>query len=159
MISLKKNQTKRLPEISTASLPDIVFILLFFFMTVATIKNQASLIQPQLPNANESERYDSTSDVIDIKVGFSSEITRNTNKEDILIQIGERLVPLNEVCHYALQELAQISEHLQDGVTVAIKADSNVDMGTVAQIKSQLKEVNLLQLSYTTLEGNVVLQE
>ena len=72
MIKFNKMSSSRgLPAISTASLPDIVFILLFFFMTVTVMKNQNLMVENMLPRATETEKLDKQDRII--------ERTKNSN--------------------------------------------------------------------------------
>ena len=150
----KKNNHPNLPTISTASLPDIVFILLFFFMTVTTIKNQDLLVKNQLPLANESEELNKTDRIIEIFVGHSKEEAVKRNKS-ALIQIDDRIVNIEDLGVEAIIALSSIPEHLRNKAIVSIKADHRVNMGVIMDIKKQLKKVNLLKINYTTVEGNI----
>ena len=155
MSPIKRSNPARLPAVSTASLPDIVFILLFFFMTVTTIKNQNLLVENQLPMASEVDKLDKTDRIIEIFVG---PISSNSNKGDnapVKIQIEDRLVAINEVGYYSLKALGAITEHLQRSAMVSIKADHKVKMGVIANRKNELQKVNLFKINYTTVEGNV----
>ena len=155
MLELRKKKQAQLPAISTASLPDIVFILLFFFMTVTTIKNQELLVENSLPFANETEELNKTDRIIEIFVG-PSKLERSSSGEAIVqIQIDDRLVDINEIGHQAIIALNRIPEHLRKVAIVAIKADSKVKMGVITDIKEQLRNVNLLKINYTTVEGDV----
>ena len=56
MSRFKKKKGKRIGAISTASLPDIVFMLLFFFM-VATVLREVDLkLTNELPKATEIKK-------------------------------------------------------------------------------------------------------
>ncbi len=52
----KKKGAGDVPAVNTASLPDIVFMLLFFFMTVTVMKDSTVKVENQLPNANEIKK-------------------------------------------------------------------------------------------------------
>jgi len=145
-----------LPAISTASLPDIVFILLFFFMTVTVIKNQNLMVENRLPKASETTLLDKADRVIEIFVGKpkSSQAVSLGNKPRI--QMDNTFVHMDEVGDYALQALSLMPEHLRGVATVAIKADAGVKMGVIEDLKKRLRDVNLLKINYTTNEGNVL---
>ena len=49
MSKFKKKKSGDLPAISTASLPDIVFMLLFFFMVVTVLRDSNLLVMQRLP--------------------------------------------------------------------------------------------------------------
>ena len=58
MSKFKKKKDGGLPAISTASLPDIVFMLLFFFMVATVMRENSLKIQNALPVANQVEKLD-----------------------------------------------------------------------------------------------------
>ena len=53
MSKFRKKGGKDLPPISTASLHDIVFMLLFFFMVSTTMREVTYKVQIRLPEATE----------------------------------------------------------------------------------------------------------
>ena len=53
MAVMKKKGNKGLPPISTASLPDVIFMILFFFMVSTTMRDQELLVRYKLPEATE----------------------------------------------------------------------------------------------------------
>ncbi len=155
MTHFKKNSPANLPSISTASLPDIVFILLFFFMTVTTIKDKSLLVENKLPYANETEKLTKTNYIIEVFVGHSKQEYGSNIQALVQIQIDDRLVEIEEVGHQAIMALHTMPEHLCKMAIVSIKADHKVKMGVITDIKKQLRKVNLLKINYTTIEGDV----
>lgn len=148
--------SKSLPPVSTASLPDIVFILLFFFMTVTVMKNQNLLVENTLPTAIETEKLDKKDRVIEIYVGKPTNDSNANLGDEPRIQMDNRFITVDEVGDYALQALSSMPEHLKNVATVSIKADVGVKMGIIEDLKSQLRMVNLLKINYTTYEGAVI---
>ena len=69
MSKFNKKKSGELPPVSTASLPDIVFMLLFFFMTVTVMKDSSLKIENTLPNANEIKKLDKKDRVIYVYAG------------------------------------------------------------------------------------------
>lgn len=144
-----------LPAISTASLPDIVFMLLFFFMTVTTIKSEELLVENKLPQATETEKLNKRDRVIEIYVGKSKNSKGESSTDSFQIQMESNIVNLDEVPHVALKQLVQMPENLQNAAIVSLKADKTVTMGVINDLKEKLREVNLLKINYTVIEGDV----
>ncbi|MEP0305382.1 MAG: biopolymer transporter ExbD, partial [Maribacter dokdonensis] len=138
-----------------ASLPDIVFILLFFFMTVTVMKNQNLLVENTLPTATETEKLDKKDRVIEIYVGKPTSEAKTNLGDEPRIQMDNKFITVDEVGDYALQALSSMPQHLRSVATVSIKADVGVKMGIIEDLKSQLRMVNLLKINYTTYEGAV----
>ena len=150
-----KSVNRNLPAISTASLPDIVFILLFFFMTVTTIKNQNLMVENTLPKATETEKMDKQDRIIEIFVGKANSTHNAVMGNEARIQMDNRFVAIKDIGDYALQTLSRMPEHLRKVATVSIKADVGVKMGIIEDLKKELRSVNLLKINYTTYEGNI----
>lgn len=144
----------RLPAISTASLPDIVFMLLFFFMTVTTIKNNTLLVDNNLPNAKEVKKLEKKDRIIEIFVGKPSRELAEVLGSEPKIQLDNKLANVNDVAPYVLSELSKKPDAIRNLVTVSLKVDKDVKVGIVSDIKEELRKVNLLKVNYTTYEGN-----
>ena len=69
MSKFSKKKDGELPAVSTASLPDIVFMLLFFFMTVTVMKDSSLKVDNILPNANEIKKLEKKDRIIYIYAG------------------------------------------------------------------------------------------
>ncbi|HDZ06814.1 hypothetical protein LCGC14_0243460 [marine sediment metagenome] len=152
----KASSTRSLPPISTASLPDIVFILLFFFMTVTVMKNQNLMVENTLPKATEIEKLENQDRIIEIYVGKPVGNSETSLGNEPRIQMDNRLVTVDEVGDYALQALSSMPEHLRNVATVSIKADVGVKMGIIEDLKNKLRVVNLLKINYTTSDGDAL---
>ena len=155
MASFKTNRGSKLPAISTASLPDIVFILLFFFMTVVTINDQPVMVQNTLPNATESEKLTKKDNTIEVFIGTPKGAQVALLGKAPRIQLGKTFVAMDQVASSALEELYSMPEHLRNSAVVSIKADTGIKMGIILDLKEQLRSVNLLKINYTTTQGDV----
>lgn len=146
-----------LPVVSTASLPDIVFMLLFFFMTVTTIKDNTLLVDNRLPNADQVKKLEKRDRIIEIFVGKPSPELAQVLGSEPKIQLDNRLATINEVAPYVLSELAKKPDAIRNLVTVSLKVDKEVNVGVVSDIKEELRRVNLLKVNYTTYQGDAFL--
>ena len=152
MNRLKKSD-RRLPTISTASLPDIVFILLFFFMTVTVMKDTNIMVANSLPNASEAEKLEFKDGIITLYVGQPVPAYEPVAGLEPQIQLGNRYGRLDEVKSYVLRALTNMPEHIRSRAVVTLKVDKSVGMGIISDIKATLREVNLLKINYATIEG------
>ncbi|WP_457617316.1 ExbD/TolR family protein [Lutibacter sp.] len=145
-----KKKKKGLPAISTASLPDIVFMLLFFFMVSTTMRETDLLIKkPVLPTATEVKKLEHKSLVSTIYVGKS-------NNEKILgdkIQVNDKIIDVKDVPSFILSERALRKEEEVKYMTTSIKADKEANVGTILDIKEQLRDINALKISFSTTKG------
>ena len=156
MSKFKKKKSGGTPGISTASLPDIVFMLLFFFMTATTMKDSDLKIENKLPKANQTAKLHKKQYVMYIYAGKPSERYRNTLGASDRVQMADKIAPVSEVRNFVINERASRNSEDEKYLTASLKIDKNVKMGLVQDIKQELRKVDQLKVNYTTSQGNPV---
>jgi len=154
MSKFKKKKDGELPAVSTASLPDIVFMLLFFFMTVTVMKDSSLKVENQLPNANEIKKLEKKDRVIYVFVGKPTKEYEKTFGNESKIQLNDKFSDVSEIGSYILSERAKKPQELQNVLTTALKVDRGANMGLISDIKQELRKVNALKVNYTTNDGD-----
>ena len=154
MAKFKKNKSGDLPAISTASLPDIVFMLLFFFMVATVMRDSTLMVQNTLPAADQVQKLDKKDRVIYIYAGKPSSRYIDTYGTSAKIQLNDKFGTVVEVGAFVLAERAAKRQELQNVLTTALKVDSDTKMGIISDIKQELRKVNALKLNYTTRVGD-----
>ncbi|GGZ74624.1 ExbD/TolR family protein [Algibacter mikhailovii] len=154
MSKFKKKKGGEMPAVNTASLPDIVFMLLFFFM-VATVMRQNTLkIDNNLPFADQVEKLDKKDLVMYIYAGKPSANYKQFGNE-ARIQLNDDFAGVRDVAAFIAAERASKREELIPFLTTALKVDSDANMGLIGDIKQELRKVNALKINYTTKKGSV----
>ena len=154
MAKFNKKKDGDVPAVSTASLPDIVFMLLFFFMTVTTMKDRTLLVQNTLPNATEVKKLEKKDRVLYIYVGKPTREYQKVFGTEPKIQLNDKFADVSEVGDFILMERAKKPQELQNVLTTALKVDKEANMGLISDIKQELRKVNALKVNYTTYEGD-----
>ncbi|MCM4162635.1 MULTISPECIES: biopolymer transporter ExbD [unclassified Arenibacter] len=154
MSKFNKKKDAALPAVNTASLPDIVFMLLFFFMTVTVMKDSTLKVENLLPNATEIKKLEKKDRVIYIYVGKPTREYEKTYGTESKIQLNDKFADASEVGDYILMERAKKPQELQNVLTTALKVDKEANMGIISDIKQELRKVNALKVNYTTYEGD-----
>ncbi|MBQ4913954.1 biopolymer transporter ExbD [Maribacter sp. MMG018] len=154
MSKFAKKKDGEVPAVSTASLPDIVFMLLFFFMTVTVMKDSSLKVENVLPNASEIKKLEKKDRVIYIYVGKPTKEYQKVFGTEPKIQLNDKFANPSEVGDYVLMERAKKPQELQNVLTTALKVDKNAKMGLISDIKEELRKVNALKVNYTTYEGD-----
>ena len=106
MAKFNKKKSGELPAISTASLPDIVFMLLFFFMVATVMRDSTLMVKNQLPAADQVQKLDKKDRVMYIYAGEPS--SRYTDKygSQPRIQLNDKFASVGEVAAFVLAERA-----------------------------------------------------
>lgn len=153
MSKFKKKGGGEIPAVNTASLPDIVFMLLFFFMVVTVLRENNLLVKNTLPKGDQVEKLKKDRSVF-IYAGKPSDRYQDKYGKEGKIQIGDKYTDISNL-RFALTELrAKLRPELQDKVMVALKVDEDTNTGLVTDIKQELRELNMLKLIYITAPGN-----
>ena len=137
-----KKKKRTTPEVSTASLPDIIFMLLFFFMTVTVLKTASAKMTIELPATQNSTKINHEASEFNIYV--SSPLDSDKTK----IQINEYLVNMSQLDEI----LKNISQPLLDfeklKVPIYLRIDKEVKMDIVYDIKLLLRKHGLRKINY-----------
>jgi biopolymer transport protein ExbD len=155
MSKFKKGGKKVTPGISTASLPDIVFILLFFFMVTTTMREVTLLVDNRKPYATEIEKLERKSLVSYIYVGAPKAFLQGQFGSEPRMQLNDSYAKLNEISQWAIAEREAINEAERTLLTVSIKADKEVKMGLITDIKQELRKAQMLKINYSTRKGEI----
>ena len=128
-----KRKTKLKSEIPTASMPDIIFMLLIFFM-VTTVLREYSGLPISLPKAKRIEKLKSKRHTSHIWVS-----------KDGLISIEDKLYASDGIRHVMYEKRVTDSQ-----LVISLKADERAKMGLVSSIHTELRKADALKLNYST---------
>ena len=132
------------PTISTASLPDIVFILLFFFMVVAVMRNHQVLLQIRIPEATELQKLEHRSLVNHVYIG--TPLKKKIHGNAPRIQINDAFVKSSE-----LEQAIRLTSKRDLRMTTSLKVDKAVTMGIVTDVKAALRKAERLKVNYAAM--------
>ncbi len=146
MSRFRKSGRREVPSLNTASLPDLIFTLLFFFMIVSNIKEPKSKLHFEIPNATEIERLKKNNLVTFIFIGESDESINGKSQEEI--QVNNQVLKLSEIKNYLLKEKERLPEEFRNQMLVVLKIDKNAKMKKVFDLKEILKETDISVVNY-----------
>lgn len=154
MSKFVKKKSGDLPAISTASLPDIVFMLLFFFMVATVMRDSTLMVSNVLPTADQIQKLDKKDRIMYIYAGKPSTRYRETYGTQARIQLNDKFADVEDVGPFVLAERASKRQELQNVLTTALKVDGETKMGLITDIKQELRKVSALKINYTTRVGS-----
>ena len=156
MSKFKKKKGGDLPAVNTASLPDIVFMLLFFFMVATVMRENTLMIENKLPAADQVEKLDKKDLIMYIYAGKPSKNYEAKFGTESRIQLNDKFAEVSDSAAFIAAERASKREELIPFLTTALKVDSEANMGLVSDIKQELRKVNALKINYTTRKGDAL---
>ena len=150
MAVIKKKTDKALPAVNTSALPDIVFMLLFFFM-VATVMREVDLkVTVNKPQATEIQKLERKSLVTYIYAGAPRMKYQDKFGRSPRVQLNDAFASLDDIQPFVIQEREMKSEEDAAMMTMSIKADKTVKMGLITDIKLQLRKAQALKINYSS---------
>lgn len=143
----KKAETNT--DINTASLPDIVFMLLFFFMVTTSMRDTNLLVSNKLPQAIQLQKLEKKSLVSYIYIGAPTKTLLGTEPR---IQLNDVLVEKEAIPNFIEEERRRLDPAERDRLTISLRVDENVRMGIISDVKQKLRESNALKLNYSAVK-------
>jgi biopolymer transport protein ExbD len=150
MGKFNKSGGREMPELNTASLPDLVFAFLFFVMMVTSMREVTLKVKFNPPQATELQKLEKKSLITFIYAGIpnSPELVAKMGTETRL-QLNDKFAEVSEVGAYIGQEKSSMKEEDQPFMTVSIKADRDTKMGLITDLKQALRDAYALKISYS----------
>lgn len=145
---IKKKGNKSTPAISTASLPDIIFMLLFFFMVSTTMREVDLKVKTNLPSATEVQKLEKKSLVSYVYVGPPIASLAAQYGTAPRVQLNNSFSSTAEIGEFIASEREKLDEADRPKLTTSLKIDGPTRMGVVTEIKQALRRANALNISY-----------
>ena len=150
MAKFKKN-TKTSQDIPTAALPDIIFMLLFFFMVTTVMRETELLVEQKLPRATQLSKIERKSLVSYIYIGPPKNTAIYGSEPKI--QVNDVFTTPEEIVQFVNTEKDKLNEVERDQIYMALKVDVDAKMGIVADVQEQLREANARKVLYSSIQN------
>jgi len=149
MSKFKKNQGNAQPAISTASLPDIVFMLLFFFMVVTKMRDTELMVTTNTPQASELTKLEKKTLVNFVFIGRPTPKYKDKAGTKPRIQLGDKFANPDEIPLFLEKFKTTVPESQRQAIITSMKVDSEVTMGIVGDVKTSLRKAGQLKINYS----------
>ena len=153
MAKFLKKEKGGLPAISTSSLPDIVFIILMFFMICVSMRQSDQKVRVVMPQATEVaklERKDLSSYIF---IGTPTQQYQAQFGTESRIQLNDSFKTVDDIRDFIAAERENLSEVDRPFMTVNIKADQDTRMGIITDVKQELRRCSALKIMYGARKG------
>ena len=149
MAKFAKKRGKSSPAISTASLPDIIFMLLFFFMMVTVLRDSSLKVKVNTPEATQLSKLDEKSLVNYIYIGRPTPQYQEVYGTSPRIQLGDKISTVDDIPLFLEQHKVKLPEAKRPQITSSLRVDGEVTMGIVQDVKTKLRKSNQLKINYS----------
>lgn len=168
----RNRRLREVPILNTASLPDLIFTVLFFFMIVTHMRTTTSKVKYALPQGTELKRLVKKSAVTYIYIGrdmpkttretstvvspntssASSPNTSSASSMDVSaykVQLNNRVGTIGEVASFVANEKKRMNPDDQVKMTVSIKADRSTPMYVINAVKRAVRAGGATRINYS----------
>ena len=141
----------KLASFNTASMGDIVFILLFFFMVTTSMRETDLLVKTDVPKASEVTKLDRKDLTVYINIGTPIASEQARYGTDTRIQLNDSFKTVDDIRNFIASFRDALAEVDRPFMTTALKIDKDTKMGIVADVKEELRRCNALKIMYNAL--------
>ncbi len=151
MSRFKSKKGRGSAAINTSSLPDIIFMLLFFFMVTTVMREVTLKVRLKLPMATEVQKLQKKSLVSYIYIGppVNSKLLGTNSR----IQLNDSFAVVDNIQEFVAKEREDREEADRKYITTSLKVDGMTKMGIVTDVKQELRKAGALKINYSTRKG------
>jgi len=143
-----KKKSESSQDIPTAALPDIIFMLLFFFMVTTVLRETEVKVEQRIPRAEQLVKLEKKKLVTYLYVGKPKD--QDAFGSEPLIQANDAFIGIDGIVQWVQQEKSKLSEVERDQITISMKVDNETKMGIIVDVQTELREANARKIMYAT---------
>ncbi len=140
MERLFSHHNHTVPGLNTASLPDLIFTVLFFFMIVTHMRRVTLRVKYQMPEGKELTQLARKTTTTYICIGKPIKGAPSSSDE-MMVQVNDKVIPI--------QQLADALPKGNNDRDACIKADRQTPMWMIMEIKQALRKAGILHINYS----------
>jgi biopolymer transport protein ExbD len=143
-----KKKTNTSTNIPTSALPDIIFMLLFFFMVTTVLREQDLLVEQRIPQASQLQKLQKKTLISYLFIGKP----KNTSMygSEPRIQANDVLIGAPEIVQWVNQERDMLPESDRGLITISMKIDKEVKMGPISDVQTELRNADARRVLYAS---------
>lgn len=142
-------KTKAEVSIPTSALPDIIFMLLFFFMVTTVLREQEILVEQKIPQATQLQKLQKKSLIKYMFIGKPKNTALYGTEPRV--QANDALLTTPDIVQWVNQERDQLPEADRSGITISMKIDRDVKMGPISDVQNELREADARRILYASI--------
>lgn len=145
-----KKKTSASASINTGSLPDIIFMLLFFFMVTTRMRDTSIMVEQQLPKASQLQEIEQKSLVSYIYIGRPKEPAKFGTEPRI--QVNDVFISTSDIPQFVVQEKDKLNPSDRNKIWMSLKVDTEAKMGIINDVQLRLREAEAYKLNYSSVQ-------
>ena len=148
MSMFKQRRHREIPQLNMASMPDLIFTVLFFFMIVTHMRSVPVKVKHQVPAGTSLTKLANNQVVTYIYIGKPL----GGADGQTVVQLNDRIVDVAMIDDYLSELRRQLGNEDADRMVVSLKVDKDTEMGLVSDVKQALRRANVTRVHYSAIE-------
>ena len=151
MAVMAKKGKKEVPALSTSSLPDIIFMLLFFFMAATTMRETDPLVTVAMPEAHEITELDKKN-LVNVWMGKPLS-AKGQEGDALMIQLNDQTGDVADIQNFVAASAVTKKMDVQS-LTVNLRVDEGATVGKLTAVKQELRKADAISIAYAAKATN-----
>ena len=143
-----KKKTNTQTNIPTSALPDIIFMLLFFFMVTTVLREQTILVEQKIPQATQLQKLQKKKLISYIYIGKPKNTALYGSEPRF--QANDALITAPDIVQWVNQERDMLPEADRGLITISMKVDKDVKMGPISDVQTELRNADARRVLYAS---------
>ena len=140
------------PSLNVASMPDLIFTVLFFFMIVTHMRSDEVKVRLEVPAGSEVKKLAGHPAIINIYIGRQGDKETRSQDNTWLVQLNGDIVLPKDIPARINEIRSKLSPENAERLTVSLRADRHAPMGLVNDVKQALQKSYALKINYSATE-------
>lgn len=142
----KKANVKQ--EIPTSSMPDVVFMLLFFFMVTTQMRDTSITVEQKMPEASQLKKLAKKSLIAYLYIGKPK---KEELGDEAKVQGNDQFLEPRQIIQWVNSEKAKLEEFQREAITISLKVDTEAKRGIIADVETELRKANARKVLYSAV--------
>jgi biopolymer transport protein ExbD len=143
-----KKKTSTQTNIPTSALPDIIFMLLFFFMVTTVLREQTILVEQKIPQATQLQKLQKKTLISYMYIGKPK--NAGLYGSEPRVQANDVLINTPDIVQWVNQERDLLAEADRGLITISLKIDKEVKMGPISDVQTELRNADARRVLYAS---------
>ena len=155
MSRFRHQKHREVPGLNLASLPDLIFTVLFFFMIVTHMRDVNPKVSVEVPQGTELSKTANKAGLVYIFIGKPVDAQGEVVSNETHIQLNDRYVSVEQLPQEIAHERSKMSESDRQNMVVTIRADRETEMGVINDVKQALRKAGALNINYSATQKKI----
>ena len=155
MSRFRHHLKREVPGLNLASLPDLIFTVLFFFMIVTHMRDVNPKVSVEVPQGTELSKTANKAGLVYIFIGKPVDAQGEVVSNETRIQLNDRYISVEQLPQEIAHERSKMSESDRQNMVVTIRADRETEMGVINDVKQALRKAGALNINYSATQKKI----